>query len=202
MSYTTSSVGQIQFNQTVGIPLNYAGNSFGALKYNLNSMLGWMLGAPSNVEVYTYSDLFYADPTNGDSASARDYADIAKPSVVLFTYDDTTYADQTLVKILGAIMMGGDDVLGAASLTPTAYSTLYGASDGLFGRSWLPWNVMGLSDGTNYNVKTYYDGGVLNVNPLRREVLWIKLFTFLKISGLSLGSYALIKYGMKKYKKD
>ena len=202
MSYTTTSVGQIQFNQTVGIPLNYAGNSFGALKYNLGSMTGWMLGAPSNVEVYTYSDLVYSDPTNTDSPSGIYYSDIANPSVAVFTAYDTLYSDQTMVKIATAIMGGGDDVLGAVSLTPTAYSALYGASDGLFGRSWLPWNVMGLSDGTNYNVKTYYDGGVLNVNPLRREVLWIKLFTFLKISGLSLGSYALIKYGMKKYKND
>jgi hypothetical protein len=200
MSYNTNSVGQIQFNQTVGIPQNYAGNSFGALRYNLNSMLGWIFGAPSNVNVYTYSDLFYGDPTNTDSGMI--YYDIANPSTVVFTAYDTTYSDQTLVKIISAIMSGGDDVLSAASLTPIAYSAKYGASDGLFNMSWLPWNVMGLSDGTNYNVKTYYDGGVLNVNPLRREVLWIKLFTFLKISGLTLGSYALVKYGLKKYKKD
>ena len=70
--------------------------------------------------------------------------------------------------------------------------------------SWLPWNVMAILDKTsgNYNIKTYYDGGVIYVNPLRSEVLWIKLFTFLKLNGISLGSYALIKFGIKKYRND
>ena len=31
-----------------GNPKGYAGNSFGALKYNVNSMLGWVFGNPSD----------------------------------------------------------------------------------------------------------------------------------------------------------
>ena len=180
-----------------GNPTGYAGNSFGALKYNVNSMLGWVFGKPTDNDVYIYSDIVFSNP------NSQDFVNISNPNTVLFTYSNSTaFADQVLAKILSSTMANGDNVLQPQILSISEYKALYAKSDGLLGMSWLPWNVMGLSDGTNYNVKQYYDGGVLNINPLRREVLFIKLFTFLKISGISLGSYALIKYGMKKYRND
>jgi hypothetical protein len=180
-------------------PTGYAGNSFGALKYNLNSMLGWVFGKPTGNDVYIYSDMVFVTIDGKLS-----FADIANPDVVVFGAYTVLVGNQVLSNILNAIMVDGDNVLLNQTLTPIQYKEAYSKSDGLLGMSFLPWNVMALLDKTsgNYNIKTYYDGGVLNVNPLRTEVLWIKLFTFLKISGISLGSYALIKIGMRKYKND
>ena len=182
-----------------GNPKGYAGNSFGALKYNVNSMLGWVFGKPSDNDVYIYSDIVFSNP------DSQNFVNISNLDTVLFTYSNSTaFADQVLAKILSSTMSDGDNVLQPQSLSISQYKALYAKSDGLLNMSWLPWNVMSILDKTsgNYNIKTYYDGGVLNVNPLRREVLFIKLFMFLKISGISLGSYALIKYGIKKYKND
>jgi len=182
-----------------GNPTGYAGNSFGALKYNLNSMLGWVFGKPTGNDVYIYSDMIFVTIDGKLS-----FADIANPDVVVFGAYTVLVGNQVLSNILNAIMVDGDNVLTNQILTPIQYKQTYSKSDGLLGMSFLPWNVMALLDKTsgNYNIKTYYDGGVLNVNPLRSEVLWIKLFTFLKLSGISLGSYALIKIGMRKYKND
>ena len=199
MAYTGStSEGSSNFaGNNSGNPLGYAGNSFGALKYNINSMLGWVFGKPSDNDVYIYSDIVFSNP------DSQNFVNISNPNTVLFTYSNSTaFADQVLAKILSLTMSDGENVLQPHSLSISQYKTLYGKSDAMLGMTWLPWNVMGLSDGTNYNIKTYYDGGVVNVNPLRREVLWIKLFTFLKISGISLGSYALIKYSYKYIKKQ
>ena len=185
-----------------GNPKGYAGNSFGALKYNVNSILGWVFGNPTGNDVYIYSDIVYANPNN--TLTDQTFVDILNPNTIIFNYQSTTYADQVLVKILSAIMSAGDNVLNSQSLSPVQYKQMYSKSDGLLNMSFLPWNVMSVLDKTtgNYNIKTYYDGGLLNINPLKKEVLFIKLFAFLKISGISLGSYALIKYGMRKYKTD
>ena len=190
-------VGQASFQN----PLGYAGNSFGALKYNTNSMLGWVFGKPTGDEIYMYSDIVYNEQ-NG-TPQGQEYLDIAHSQTVLFTTVNMAY-DKILYTIVSSIMTAGDDTLHFAPLSPTDYKQMYGKSDGLLNMSFLPWNPMGILDKAtgNYNVKTYWNGGVVSVNPMRREILFIKLFTFLKISGISLGSYALIKYGMKKYKND
>ena len=204
MSYTgLSTQGSSSWagNNDLQNPLGYAGNSFGALKYNTNAMLGWVFGKPTGNEIYMYSDIIYNEQ-NG-SPQGQEYCDIADPSTVLFTELNLAY-NIILTTIVSSIMTAGGNTLHSTSLSPTDYKATYAKSDGLLNMSFFPWNPMGILDKTtgNYNVKTYWSGGVVNVNPLRREILFIKLFTFLKISGISLGSYALIKYGMKKYKND
>ena len=181
--------------------LGYAGNSFGALKYNVNSMLGWVFGKPTGNEIYMYSDLIYTEISAGQAG--QEYSDIADPSTVLFTDANLAY-NIILTTIVSSIMTAGENTLHSNSLSPTDYKKTYGKSDGLLNMSWLPWNPMGILDKStgNYNIKTYWTGDIVNVNPMRREILFIKLFTFLKISGISLGSYASIKYGMRKYKND
>ena len=165
-----------------------SGSTFGAMSYNINSMLGWSLGAPTTADVYLYSDLVN---------SGVNYYDVADASTVVFTANDANYADQTLVKIVSTFMTYGDETLFVTSFTPTDYSTQFSSSDGLIGMSWLPWNVHGVlsADGSgNYCVKTYY--GTLDYvtcNPLRKSALYIKLFTTLKLLGISIGIFALGK---------
>ena len=81
-----------------------------------------------------------------------------------------------------------DDVLQSAIIPVADYVSTYAKSDGLFNMPFLPWNVMGLYDSTAdvYRVKTYLEGvtTLINVNPLRREVLLIKFMTLLKIAGI------------------
>lgn len=173
-----------------------SGSSFGALKYNINEKLGWMLGSPSATDIYLYSDLIF-DNNNG-------YYDlIGNPSQPLFNFMDTTYSDQTLVKAVSTFMTYGDYTVELSTYDPTDYATLFGKSDGIMGISWLPWNVYGLknSDG-NYCVKHYYANQHFKCNPMRKEVLMIKLFSLLKILGITFGTYALFKLTYKLIKHE
>jgi hypothetical protein len=196
-STTTDSLATNPFFNTANVStLPTSGSVFGALKYNINEKLGWMLGSPSATDIYLYSDLVF-DNQNG-------YYDLASDSSnILFTHLDTTYPDQTLVKAVSTFMTFGDDVIQIDTYDPKDYVTNFASKDGLMGMTWLPWDVYGIKnkDG-NYNVKHYYGNTVhVTCNPLRREVLSIKMFTLLKIFGISLGVYALIKLIIHEVKK-
>ena len=165
------------------------GSSMGALKYNINSMLGWRLGDPTASDIYLYSDLVF-------SIHGGFYYDlVADSSVPLFKINDTLYVDQTLVSIVSTVMNYGENTLEATTMDVADYKKQYGSSDGLFGMAWFPWNVMGLLDANgNYRVKHYYNSdAIVHCNPMRKEVLYIKIITMLKLIGITFGTYALIK---------
>ena len=156
---------------------------------------------PSNSDVYVYSDLCFSVITT-ESSTVYDqlemYVDVLAPTIEVFTPSSTTYPDQILVNIIAQIMYRGnlvykgtyiqDDVLQPAIIEVDDYETQFSKSDGLFNLAFLPWNVMGVLDKTAnvYRVKTYIAGvsTTINVNPLRKEVLWIKFITLLKIAGI------------------
>ena len=136
-----------------------------------------------------YSDLVF-------NVSAGFYYDlIADYSVPLFKINDTLYVDQTLVSIVSTVMNYGENTLEANTMDVADYKKQYGSSDGLFGMAWFPWNVMGLLDANgNYRVKHYYNSdAIVHCNPMRKEVLYIKIITMLKLIGITFGTYALIK---------
>jgi hypothetical protein len=176
------------FNTVATSTLPTSGSVFGALKYNTNEKLGWLLGGPSASDVYLYSDLAF-DNQNGY------YDFVADPTKPLFTYQDTTFADQTLVQVVSQFMTFGDDVIQVSTFEPKEYATQFASQDGMFGLTWLPWNVYGLKNENGiYCVKHYYGNPIyVKCNPLRREVLMIKLYTILKLLGISFGIFAFIK---------
>jgi hypothetical protein len=121
------------FNTVATSTLPTSGSVFGALKYNTNEKLGWLLGGPSASDVYLYSDLAF-DNQNGY------YDFVADPTKPLFTYQDTTFADQTLVQVVSQFMTFGDDVIQVSTFEPKEYATQFASQDGMFGLTWLPWN--------------------------------------------------------------
>jgi len=174
-----------------------SGSTFGALKYNINEKLGWILGAPTPTDIYLYSDLYF----NG----AGGYYDILSQSgAPLFTTFDTSYPDQTLVKAVSTFMTYGDWTIATIMYDPKDYVTAFASKDGLMGMSWLPWDVYGLkgTDG-NYYVKHYYNNSQISItcNPMRKEVLFTKLLTLLKIFGIGFGLFALLKISYKLIEK-
>lgn len=188
--------GNISFaNSTSLSTLPTEGSSLSALHYNLNERFQWpkilsSTGVPTYEDIYLYSDLAF-------NSGGNFYYDFkADPSTALFHPNDTSYPNQTLMKTVTACMTYGDWVIQVNTYSPEEYSTKFASSDGLLGMSWLPWNVTGLPDKNgNYCVKCYYSAPDVAVkcNPMRREVLYIKMFTILKIFGIGIGSYALIK---------
>lgn len=213
MAYSAITSGGVQFDSVtgiadsgaadvapIGIPTGYAGTILGALKYNLNELTGWFIGMPSNSDVYVYSDLCFSVITTQSSTvydQLEMYVDVLAPTIEVFTPGSTTYSDQILVNIIGQIMYRDgkyregyqmDDVLQSGIIDIADYEAAYSKSDGLFNIPFLPWNVMGVLDTTAnvYRVKTYLEGvsTLINVNPLRKEVLWIKFITLLKIAGI------------------
>jgi hypothetical protein len=185
------------FNTVSTNTLPTGGSTFGALKYNLNEKLGWMLGAPSASDVYLYSDLAF-DNLGG-------YYDFCTPSnKTLFKVNDATYPDQTLVKVVSTFMYFGADVIQVSTFDPKDYATQFGKQDGLLGMAWLPWNVYGLKDANgNYCVKHYYGTSIyVTCNPMRKEVVYIKMFTILKLIGITFGTYALFKLTYKLIKHE
>ena len=183
------------FNTTSINTLPTEGSSFAALHYNLNERFQWpsllsATGHPSAEDIFLYSDLAF------NSAGNYYYDFKADPSTALFTANDTSYANQKLVEYASLYMTYGDWVIQVNTYSPEDYSTKFSSSDGLMGMSWLPWNVTGLTDSNgNYCVKYYYNNPDIAVkcNPMRKEVLYIKMFTVLKIFGISIGIFALIK---------
>lgn len=184
------------FASTVSVStLPTEGSSFSALRYNLNERFQWpsllsSLGHPSEEDIYLYSDLAF-------NSGGNYYYDFkADPSTALFKQYDNNYANQKLVNFTSLYMTYGDWVIQVNNYSPEDYSKKFSSSDGLFGMSWLPWNVTGLpnSDG-NYCVKYYYTNPniAIKCNPMRREVLYIKMFTVLKLFGIGIGFFALIK---------
>ena len=171
------------------------GSSFGALKYNINEKIDWRLGNPTAEEIYLYSDLYFDGGSNS-------YRDILTDNV-LFKQNDATYDDQTLVNVISKVMTYGDMTISKIVLDAKTYETTFSKSDGLFGIAFFKWSPFGLpnSDG-NYCLKTYYGTSqYIAVNPMRREVMIIKLFTVLKIFGISVGTVFLIKLLLKLHKK-
>ena len=189
MSSTTSSTTTAQYPTE--------GSSFGALKYNLNEMLGWILGNPTAQDIFLYSNLAINLGTNSYYIFNQD------PTQPLFKQYGTYTADPTLAGLVSNAMTyeGGIQVL---TLSPADYATQFGKMDGIFGFSWFPWNVYGFtnSDG-NYCVRCYYGtNDYIQVNPMCWGVLQIKAITTAKIGAIVLGIYVLLKllykYVMKK----
>jgi hypothetical protein len=154
------------------------GSSWGAFKYNLNELLGWSFGEPSAEQVQLYSDyvLFnhqLFDLINNDNYNPEKGLPKDDKAYKYCTYDKATYVKH---------------------LTISDYKSLYASSDGIFGISFFPWSPVGLktSDG-NYIAKYRYGLGPIAVNPMRKEVLMIKLITLAKIFGITFGTY----YGVK-----
>ena len=165
-----------------------SGTLFGALKYNINEKIGWRLGTPTADDIIFYADLV---DTKGNG-----YSDImTDDGSILFTQYDASYPDQTYEAAVSNALTYNYD-LKRINFDATTYSEQFGKIGGLLGMSFLPWSPVGLLDSTtgNYAVKATFDGTkYVSVNPMRREVIMIKLFTVLKIFGISIGSYFLFK---------
>ena len=179
---TTATSNNATTTATSGVPV---GSSLGALKYNINSKIGWRLGDPTPDDIILYSDMVFM---NGG------YTDITtEDGSVLFKQYDANYPDQTFESAVSNYLTYNDD-LTRTMVDATTYAELHGKNDGLFGMSFLPWSPMGLKSATgNYYLKSTQDGKNIPVNPMRREVFMIKLFTIMKIFGISVGGYFLFK---------
>ena len=171
------------------------GSSFGALKYNLNEMLGWALGNPTEQDIFLYSNLVFSG--NGNNGY---YIFNESPSAPLFTQNGT-YADDPTLASLASQFLTYNGSLQVDTFTATDYATEFAKQDGMFGFSWFPWNVYGLPSADvsgSYCVRRYVTGtDYIQANPLCKGVMYIKMFTILKLLGISLGTYALIKLAIK-----
>ena len=177
------------------------GSSFGALKYNLNEMLSWALGDPTQQELYLYSNL-----ANCISGSIYTYYIFTKsPSEPLFTQNDTYADDPTLAKLVSQFFVWKGTIQNS-TFTSKEYATQFAKKDGLFGFAWFPWNVYGLPSADisgSYNVRSYsipldnvWDD-YIQANPLCKGSMYIKMFTILKLLGIGIGAYALVKLSIK-----
>ena len=175
------------------------GSSFGALKYNINEMLGWALGNPTSQDIFLYSNLAGCTNPSGDGY----YIFNQSPSEPLFLLYGTYATDPTLAGLVSQYMVS-TGWLEINTFTATDYATEFAKLDGLFGFSWLPWNVYGLPSADvsgSYCVRRYFSETdytlYIQANPLCKGVMYIKMFTILKLLGISLGTYALIKLAIK-----
>lgn len=186
------------FNTVSKSTLPTGGSTFGALKYNLNEKLGWMLGEPSADDVYLYSDLAF-----DNNSGYYDFKNALTNPAPIFKVNDTTYPDQVLVKVVSTFMYFGSDVIQVSTFSKDEYNTQFAKLDGLFNMSFLPWNVYGLPDENGvYCVKHYYGTSIyVTCNPMRREVLKTKFFTVLKLAGVTIGVFALGKLIIRKIEK-
>ena len=162
-------------------------SSFDALKYNLNEMLGWMLGNPTQSEIYLYSNIADVGP------SGLSFAIFNQQQDILFKRYGIYKVDQTLADSVSNFFTYDGDIR-VDTFNSSDYDSQFSKLDGIFGFSWLPWNVYGLQDASgNYCVRRYFYGPYIKANPLCKGVLYIKMFTILKLLGISTGTYALTK---------
>jgi len=170
-------------------PLPTEGSMFGALKYNLNEAFGWRFGEPSQNEIILYSDL----AVNISSLGAGYYIFNQDSSKPLFFQYQSYPDDETLANLVSTYLTYNSTVF-ASTFSPSDYSNEFANKDGLFNFKFFPWNVYGLknTDG-NYCVKNFPDGTYIQANPMSKSVLLIKMFTLLKLFGISFGMYALFK---------
>ena len=157
-------------------------------------MIDWRLGQPTDDEVSLYSDIVM-------NLTSNYYCDVL--GTELWHGSGSTYADQKIVTIENGFY-STNYLMMPDTLDASSYQIQFGNKDGIFGMSWLPWNVYGIADSDGvYHVKHYY-GQTDNVmiNPMRKEVLYIKLFTILKLTGITIGTYALIKLMIDLYKRN
>lgn len=173
------------------------GSSFGALKYNLNEKFNWYFGYPTAQEIFLYANLAINLGNSGYYIFNQD------PTKPLFTQYSTVYPDAVLVGNVSNDMTYEGSIQ-VTTFSPSEYATQFASKDGLFGLSWFPWNVYGLtnSDG-NYCVRYYYGGtDYIQANPMCWDVLKIKAVTTLKLLGISLGIFfggkLVYKYATKK----
>ena len=157
------------------------GSIWGALMYNINEKFGWMLGDPTPEEVVLYSDLVYSDNALYDM--------FLSPETSFKQYEKDEKKDQKLIDVASNALTYSNACRIIIYDFPT-YQKLYAKTDGLFGFTWLPWNPVGIEKDTNYWVKLRYDKNTpIKVNPMRKEVLMIKLMTTGKILGISLATF-------------
>lgn len=172
------------------------GSTFGALKYNFNEMIGWRLGDPTSDEICLYSDIAYAGNFY--------YFNQSPSTQVLFKQYGTYTKDQKLADLISVLYTTTFEVQ-SGTWTADDYNKKFGKLDGIFGIPWLPWNVWGLKDANgDYQVKYYpkpTNADFIQPNPLGRGVLYIKMFTILKMLGISMGIGGII-YGIYKYEKN
>lgn len=131
---TASTASTTDITQLPVAQLPQIGSSFGALKFNLNKMLGWMLGNPFADEILLYSD--FINPGSGIDY----YSDFTTPTVKAFVQYNSTYPDQTLQNLVSTYETY-NATMTVTTMSPDDYKTEFASKDGLFGFSWFPWNV-------------------------------------------------------------
>jgi len=150
----------------------------GSLRYNLNELTGYIAGDPDPESVHKYSDI-YASVTGKRHYISDEISDIAE------RIDDGLYSPDYLTQRWGG--------LAADEMDPDTY---------LLGLTFLPWFAAPedpLIPGTF--VKRRGRNGDWNYNKASSAVLVPTMLTVVKIGGVAVGSFYVVKYGYKYIKK-
>ena len=167
----------------------------GALKYNTNSLLGWSFGNPSFEEVMLYSDFVLNSWIGTKNNTFTNVSDVSGINPIHSQSSGEAYSDEVLQFIFNGFW--GEETktrLYLGLMQADEYKVKYAKADGLFGLTFLPWNLHGIHAGDYVYFKRDISNNAIMLNPLRSEVLYIKLITTLKIVGVSLPIFLLIKH--------
>lgn len=165
------------------------GSLWGALSYNINEMTGWSLGDPKPADIQLYSDLVW------DKTVFRDIVGEIVDGFANYAKD----AKDPKLTTIASGALAGENGRHETMMTAEEYKSHFGSDGALLGLGFFPWAPTALVKNGAYRVITRWDKKESHdvyhqVNPLRSEVLMIKLVTLLKITGIVAGTYYGIKY--------
>lgn len=172
----------------------------GALKYNFNELSGWSFGNPTFEEVMLYSDLVInSGASHGQNNIFTDVSDAEakNPIALITTGHEPAHSDIILQNIISKFW--GEPPpsrLYFGIMNVIDFNDKFKSKQNLFGIPYLSWDKFGIlnENGNYYYIKRDMNNQVTKLNPLRRDVLYIKFLTILKILAVFLPTYYLIKY--------